>query len=147
VRSARRAIGALATTFVLVTACGEASDEAAQGSPSPTSVSSTPSPSPPPECEAHPSTAIDLVAKNVHFVPKCLSMPDSEEVTVALTNRDHVNHNFSIYTPDDFSHVFTGDLTYPDETFRYRIPPLDAGVYLFQCDIHPRDMSGPLIVA
>jgi plastocyanin len=76
---------------------------------------------------------------------KCLVVPAGRQVTVTLDNRDHVNHNFSVYTPD-FDHVFTGDLTYPQERFTYRLSALDAGVYLFQCDIHPQDMSGPLIV-
>jgi plastocyanin len=59
-------------------------------------------------------------------------------------NGDFVNHNLSIYTLE-FSIVFTGDIAYPAESFPYKVPALEAGQYLFRCDIHT-DMSGPLIV-
>jgi len=99
-----------------------------------------------PTCGEPAKTKIELVAKNIHFSSTCLAAPAGKEVSVTLENRDHVNHNFSIYTPE-FDHVFTGDFTYSGETFTYRVPALEAGVYLFQCDVHPQDMSGPLIVA
>lgn len=132
------------TAIVVLASCGGREGRAAQGSPSATETSSA-SASPAPTCDVGARTKIELVAKNVHFSMKCLVVPAGRQVTVTLENRDHVNHNFSVYTPD-FDHVFTGDLTYPQERFTYRLPPLDAGVYLFQCDIHAQDMSGPLIV-
>lgn len=53
--------------------------------------------------------------------------------------------DLSICAPD-LSSAFTGDAAFPAERFRYKVPALEAGQYLFQCDIHPRDMEGPLIV-
>ena len=85
------------------------------------------------------------MAKNVHFNVKCLVVPAGEPLTVAFQNKDFVNHNLSIYTLE-FASEFTGDITYPEERVTYKVPALEAGQYLFQCDIHPADMSGPLIV-
>ena len=96
-------------------------------------------------CDEPAQTKIDLVAKNTHFNVKCLVVPAGEQLQIELVNRDSVNHNVSIYTLE-FSSAFTGDIAYPAERFRYKVPALEAGQYLFQCDIHPRDMEGPLIV-
>ncbi len=85
------------------------------------------------------------MAKNVRFNVKCLVVPAGEPLLIELVNRDSVNHNVSIYTLE-FASAFTGDIAYPAERFRYKVPALEAGQYLFQCDIHPRDMEGPLIV-
>jgi plastocyanin len=114
------------------------SSESATGSPTPTE-------SPAATCDEPSETEIQLVAKNVHFNVKCLVVPAGEPSTVAFQNKDFVNHNFSIYTLE-FASEFTGDITYPEERVSYKVPALEAGQYLFQCDIHPADMSGPLIV-
>jgi plastocyanin len=114
------------------------SSEGATGSPTPTE-------SPAATCDEPSETKIQLVAKNVHFNVKCLVVPAGEPMAVAFQNKDFVNHNFSIYTLE-FASEFTGDITYPEERITYKVPGLEAGQYLFQCDIHPADMSGPLIV-
>jgi plastocyanin len=114
------------------------SSESATGSPTPTE-------SPAATCDEPSETEIQVVAKNVHFNVKCLVVPAGEPWTVAFQNKDFVNHNFSIYTLE-FASEFTGDITYPQERITYKVPALEAGQYLFQCDIHPADMSGPLIV-
>jgi plastocyanin len=108
------------------------------------SVSSTPSSSPA-TCDEPETATIDLVAKSRRFNVKCLVVPAGEPLGVTLQNEDSVNHNFSIYTRE-FSSEFTGDISYGGETFHYDVPGLEPGEYLFQCDIHPRDMEGPLIV-
>ena len=114
------------------------SSESAAGSPTPTE-------SPAATCDEPSETEIQLVAKNVHFNVKCLVVPAGVPSTVAFQNKDFVNHNFSIYTLE-FASEFTGDITYPEERVTYKVPALEAGQYLFQCDLHPADMSGPLIV-
>lgn len=114
------------------------SSESDTGSPMPTE-------SPAATCDEPSETKIRLVAKNVHFNVKCLAVPAGEPWTVALQNKDFANHNFSIYTLE-FASEFTGDITYPEERVTYKVPALELGQYLFQCDIHPTDMSGPLIV-
>lgn len=137
---------ALAGILLLTLAgCGE---DVGTGALSPTtspSITPTPTESPAATCDESAQTKIELVAKNFHFNFKCLTVPAGEPLQVEFVNRDNANHNFSIYTLD-FSSEFTGDVAYPAETFRYKVPALEAGEYLFQCDIHPTDMSGPLIV-
>ena len=142
--SPRVSIG-VALLFALA-GCAKANDSAGGTSPtvSPT-VSPTPTESPAATCDEPSQTKIELVAKNIHFSVKCLVVPAGKPLTVAFQNKDFVNHNFSIYTLE-FESEFTGDITYPDERVSYKVPALEPGQYLFQCDIHPKDMSGPLIV-
>ena len=150
--SALTDIGAAARRFALagillltLAACGESDGTGAAPpteSPTPTP---TPAESPAATCDEPAQTKIDLVAKNVHFNVKCLVVPAGEALQVEFVNGDSVNHNFSILTLE-FSSVFTGDIVFPAESFRYEVPALETGQYLFQCDLHPTDMSGPLIV-
>ena len=129
--------------LLFLAACAE---DQGTGAASPTeSPTATPTESPAATCDEPAQTKIDLVAKNFHFNHKCLVVPAGEPLQVEFVNRDNANHNLSIYTLD-LSSAFTGDLAYPAESFRYKVPALEAGQYLFQCDIHPKDMSGPLIV-
>jgi plastocyanin len=108
-------------------------------------VSPTPTESPAASCDEPSQTKIELVARSAHFNVKCLVVPAGEPLAVTLKNKDSFNHNFSIYTLD-FKSEFTGEISYGGETFHYEVSALDPGQYLFQCDIHPADMSGPLIV-
>lgn len=108
------------------------------------SVSPTPTHEPA-TCDEPESATIELVASSTHFNVECLVVPAGEPLAVTLRNKDSYNHNFSIYTLD-FASEFTGDISYGGETFHYDVPALEPGEYLFQCDIHPRDMEGPLIV-
>jgi plastocyanin len=108
-------------------------------------VSPSPTRSPAATCDEPSQTEIELVASSARFNVKCLVAPAGERLAVSLKNKDSVNHNFSIYTLD-LKSKFTGDISYGGEMFNYEVPALDPGQYLFQCDIHPRDMSGPLIV-
>jgi plastocyanin len=124
--------------------CADAGDTGATPPTESPSITSTPSSSPA-TCDEPETTTIDLVAKNTRFNMKCLVVPAGEPLDVTLQNEDSVNHNFSIYTRE-FSSEFTGDLSHGGETFHYDVPGLESGQYLFQCDIHPRDMEGPLTV-
>ena len=75
----------------------------------------------------------------------CLAVPAGELLDVTLRNEDNVNHNFSIFTLE-FASEFTGEIAFGGETLHYDVPALEPGEYFFQCDFHPRDMQGPLIV-
>jgi plastocyanin len=145
-RAARRAsMGVL--LLLALASCAEDGNSVGQGPSSSESVtvSPTPSESPAATCDEPSRTQIELVAKNVHFSLKCLVVPAGKPLTVSFQNKDFVNHNFSIYTLG-LTGEFTGDITYPNERVSYKVPALEPGQYLFQCDIHPLDMSGPLIV-
>ncbi len=130
--------------MVLVT-CAEGQGTGADSPTHSPTGTHTPTESPAATCDEPAQTKIDLVAKNVRFNVKCLVVPAGGPLLIELVNRDSVNHNVSIYTLE-FASAFTGDIAYPAERFRYKVPALEAGQYLFQCDIHPRDMEGPLIV-
>jgi plastocyanin len=132
---------------ILLAALGGCSESARTRAASPTEspgVRPTPRESPAATCDGLAHRKIDLVADNVRFSAKCLVVPAEEPLQVEFVNRDFMNHNFSIYSLE-FSGAFTGDVAYPAERFRYEVPALEAGQYLFRCDIHPTDMSGPLI--
>ena len=139
-----RRLSLVGLLLLVPAACAE---DQGTGAASPTESPRTPSPteSPAATCDEPAQTKIDLVAKNFHFNYKCLVVPAGEPLQVEFVNRDNANHNLSIYTLD-LSSAFTGDYAFPAEHFRYKVPALEAGQYLFQCDIHPKDMSGPLIV-
>jgi hypothetical protein len=64
-------------------------------------------------------------------------------VTVKLEPGPREPRSLDLYAR--VSPALTGDLFYPGDTLTY-VPVLEAGQYLFQCDVHPRDMSGPPIV-
>jgi hypothetical protein len=66
--------------------------------------------------------------------------PDAEAILSA-------NHNFSLYADADRSQsVFNGELVFPGDSLTYEVPALEAGAYLFACDIHPQEMTGVLVV-
>ncbi len=87
---------------------------------------------------------MNVVVDDAHFSVKCLTVPADVPLQIEFVNGDFVDHNLSIYT-HDHSSAFTGDVAFPAERFTLNVPALDAGEYLFQCDIHPSLMSGPLI--
>ena len=144
---AARRVSIAAVLLLALAGCAKDANSVGQAPSSSESatVSPTPTESPAATCDEPSQTKIELVAKNIHFSVKCLVVPAGKPLTVAFQNKDFVNHNFSIYTLE-FASEFTGDITYPDERVTYKVPALEPGQYLFQCDIHPADMSGPLIV-
>jgi plastocyanin len=135
----------IVVVLLALAACAKDDNSIGVGPTTSATVSPSPSESPAATCDEPSETEIQLVAKNVHFNVKCLVVPAGEPWTVTFQNKDFANHNFSIYTLE-FASEFTGDITYPEERVTYKVPALEAGQYLFQCDIHPADMSGPLIV-
>ena len=133
---------------LLLLALASCAKDVDTGATSPTQssgITSTPTESPAATCDEPAQTTIELVAKNFRFNFKCLTAPAGEPLQVEFVNKDTVNHNMSIYTLESSSE-FTGDVAYLAETFTYEVPALEEGEYLFQCDFHPADMSGPLIV-
>jgi plastocyanin len=136
-------IGAL--MLLALAGCAKDDNSVGVGPTTSATVSPSPSESPAATCDEPSQTKIELVASSAHFNVKCLVVPAGQPLAVTLKNKDSFNHNFSIYTLD-FKSEFTGEISYGGETFHYKVPALEPGQYLFQCDIHPADMSGPLIV-
>jgi len=131
--------------LLALASCAKDDNSVGQAPSSSATVSPTPTESPAATCDEPSQTKIELVASSAHFNVECVVVPAGEPLAVTLKNKDSFNHNFSIYTLD-FKSEFTGDISYGGETFHYEVSALEAGQYLFQCDIHPKDMSGPLIV-
>lgn len=134
----------------MAASCGGNEDRAERSSSTSPSVSPTASASPSPTCDERARATVHLVAKGTDFNVECLVFPANERITVELENQPYLggfgsNHNFSVYTAE-FAREFKGEIVHPNERATYRVPPLEPGAYLFQCDIHPGAMSGPLIV-
>ena len=142
--AARRSSIALLLMLALAS-CAKDDNSIGVGPTGSPTVSPSPTGSPAATCDEPSQTKIELVASSTRFNVKCLVVPAGQPLTVTLKNKASVNHNFSVYTLD-FKSEFTGDISYGGEFFHYKVPALEPGQYLFQCDIHPSDMSGPLIV-
>ncbi|MGH2590233.1 MAG: cupredoxin domain-containing protein, partial [Actinomycetota bacterium] len=93
---------------------------------------------------ADPST---VVAQGIAFDTDTISLPAGQPATLTFENRDPDPHNIAIYTDDSVSEsLFQGEIVTGPTTVDYAIPPLDAGEYYFQCDVHP-NMNGSVTVA
>ena len=81
-----------------------------------------------------------------------LTVPAGEEITINLTNEGSAIHNMRFAGEDN--QYNTGDdaasdpaLVNPGDTATLVFTaPDDAGTYLYQCDLHPTDMLGEIVV-
>jgi plastocyanin len=114
----------------------------AEPSPEPTGA-----PAPPPttgDCTELIDGLVEIVARGVAFDTSCVDVPTGEPFTISFSNEDTVPHNVAIYpSADDLGDpLFQGEVfTGPDTREYPPVDPLDAGVYYFQCDVHPQ-MNG-----
>ncbi|HVL88776.1 MAG TPA: cupredoxin domain-containing protein [Actinomycetota bacterium] len=92
---------------------------------------------------------VQVAAENSNeFVQTRVSAPAGVEFSIVFENRESgVPHNVAIYTDDTAkTSVVVGELFPGPATRVMRVPALDAGTYFFRCDVHPRDMTGRLVV-
>ncbi len=101
---------------------------------------------------ASPGTAggavIKLAAKDIAFDQHDLSAPANAPFVIQFDNQDAgVPHNVAIYEDNTKQNVlFRGDVvTGPTQT-TYNVQALPPGTYYFQCDVHPGQMSGTIVV-
>jgi plastocyanin len=87
-----------------------------------------------------------ITAQNVQFSTSTLSFPAAQPVTLHFDNKDSTTHNFAIYDKKGGKELFKGNVITGPTTTDYKISPLKAGTYYFQCDIHPQSMKGTLTV-
>src|SRR5215212_2796199 len=91
---------------------------------------------------ASPPASLDpaspsLVAANVGFDTETLAVPAGRPFVLAFENRDSVEHNVSIYADASLQQRrFEGVLFGGPSTRWYPVPALDAGTYVFVCDLH-----------
>ena len=87
------------------------------------------------------------------FQETCLAAPADTAFTLEFDNQDGgVPHNVDIYTAAPPAGTHLGGASDASQTVTgpasttYDVDPLDAGIYYFQCDIHPT-MNGTFVVA
>jgi plastocyanin len=91
---------------------------------------------------------ITLTAKNVAFDQKDLAAPAGAPFAIQFDNEDAgVQHNVAIYSDSSAANnLFRGTIvTGPTQT-SYSVPALPAGSYYFQCDVHPSQMNGTIVI-
>lgn len=91
--------------------------------------------------------AVELTAENLAFDTDELDFPASTEVEVAFTNKEAVPHNLAIYDAKGGEVIFMGEIlnTIGETTYSFETPA--AGNYYFQCDVHPDQMTGTVVVS
>jgi plastocyanin len=92
--------------------------------------------------------AVTVTAQGIAFDTDTIELPADAESTITFDNQDAgVPHNIAIYTDESASeNLFPGAIITGADTIDYPIPPLEAGEYYFQCDVHPQ-MNGTVLVA
>ena len=92
--------------------------------------------------------AIALVAKNVAFDQQSLTAPAGAPFQIKFDNQDSgIPHNVAIYGgSSSTNNLFRGTTVTGPGQATYDVPALPAGAYQFQCDVHPTQMKGTLVV-
>jgi plastocyanin len=128
----------LAVVLVGFLACGSSQTPAS---------TSTPSPSAPGNTAQSQTASINLVAKNMAFDQKTITVPAGASVSINFQNQDSVPHNFALYTDSSASKsIFVGQvITSSSITYQFKAPTT-PGSYFFRCDIHPTIMTGTFVV-
>ncbi len=109
----------------------------------------TPLPSPTVTVPSGPSVVINLVAQNMVFDKKTITVPADANVTINFDNKDKgVLHNFALYDSSAAKNaLFVGQIILGQSITTYQfIAPKTAGTYYFRCDVHPTTMTGSFIV-
>ncbi len=122
-------------------------------SPTPTATptstqTTTPTPTPSPTLTPTPANVtIDLVAQNMAFDKRTITVPAGAAVTINFDNKDNIPHNFALYTNSSAStKVFVGTIITSTKTTYTFTAPSTPGNYFFRCDVHPTTMTGTFVV-
>jgi plastocyanin len=102
--------------------------------------------SPSPSSSSTAASGPSITAQNVQFSTSTLSFPADQPVTLHFDNKDSTAHNVAILDKKGGKQLFKGNLITGPTTTDYKVNPLKAGTYYFQCDIHPDTMNGTLTV-
>lgn len=122
--------------------------------PTPTPTGETPtgtptgeSPSPTDSPTGEVAATVDLTAEGIQFDTGTIELPAEALVAIRFDNRDSgTKHNFAVYTEHGGEAIFQGDIvTGPTQT-DYEFTTPGPGTYHFQCDVHPTQMEGEVIV-
>ena len=101
-----------------------------------------------PPAEAKVQT-VNLVAQGTAFQQKTLTFATGGQVTVVFDNKDAgVQHNFVLFNGQNANApaLFTGQVITGPNVARYTFTAPPPGTYVFHCEIHPLQMTGPATV-
>jgi plastocyanin len=106
-----------------------------------------PIPGTPPPGGAPPPSSVSIAASGLQFDTSSFALPAAGG-TIRFTNNDAgTQHNIAIYKDSSAAdNLFRGDFLTGVDTVEYQVPPIPAGTYYFQCDVHPT-MNGSVTIA
>ena len=91
--------------------------------------------------------AVTITADNLAFDASAIQATAGEDFTITLVNNDSAPHNISIYTEEGGELIGSAGATAEGgQTVTIDVSALDAGTYVFKCDIHP-GMNGSVEVS
>ena len=133
---------------LVMSGCGSKQTPPATTPPATSTASAT---TPPATTPNQQSVVVNLVAQNMAFDTKQISVPAGTAVTVVFKNNDSgIPHNFAVYqklSGSQIKAVFVGDTITGSATITYHfVAPAAGGDYFFECDVHP-SMNGTFTVA
>ena len=132
-------LGTVAAVLTGMVACGG-------GGSTTTQTTTSPGSGPPVGTTAPTSVTIDLVAENIAFNMKTITVPAGATVKVNFNNKDPMAHNFAVYqnqTGGGTKAIFVGEIITGPKTIAYTFTaPAAGGSYFFRCDVHPGQMNG-----
>jgi plastocyanin len=100
---------------------------------------------PPPGGPVANGATVHIAAQNIEFDTNHLDAPAGQAFTLEFDNNDPgIPHNVEIKDASGASR-FKGQIVTGPMKVSYQIPALEAGTYMFICDVHP-NMTGTLTV-
>jgi len=91
--------------------------------------------------------SLTLVASGTKFDVTCLDVPADTALNIVYDNRDNTGHSLAVVGSRTSTEVlFRSDIIGGPATTTLSVPPLQAGTYVFQCEVHPSQMRGTFIV-
>ncbi len=90
------------------------------------------------QAEAVRTAAVNMPA-SYRFDPVAIEVDAGE--TVTWTNSDHFSHNVHVLGTAEWR----SEVLAPGESVTFTFA--DPGEYAYQCDLHPQDMTGKVIVS
>lgn len=90
---------------------------------------------------------LTIGAENLAFDRDELDFPAATDVSFVFENLEAVPHNVAIYENEGGEAIFTGEILNTEGEITYEFKTPEAGTYYFQCDVHPAQMQGSVIVS
>jgi len=139
-------LGLLVVVLVTAGGCSPTSATATPVPPVATKVPVTATATPVPVSGTQ-NVTITVIAKNMAFDQKTITVPAGAHVTVVFKNEDTVPHNFAVYeNPSAQTKIFQGKVINGGEEVTEEFDaPAAPGTYFFRCNVHPQIMTGEFI--